>query len=82
MVRVQIQLTKEQVRASRERARQEGRSIADLVRASVSEYLATRWPADRREHVRRARRLTGRFRSGRAELASEHDRYLEGAFGP
>ena len=56
--------------------------MADLVRQSVSAYLATRRPADREELVRRAWHLTGRFRSGCADLAGEHDRHLEGAIDP
>lgn len=80
MIRTQIQLTEEQSRALKERARQEQRSMADLVRESVTEYLARRAPLDRKELRRRARQLAGRFQSGQPDLAEEHDRFLDEAF--
>jgi predicted transcriptional regulator len=80
MIRTQIQLTEEQARALRELASRDHRSMADLVRESVSEYLARRRPTDRGGLARQARELAGRFRSGRPDLAEEHDRHLEEAF--
>ena len=80
MVRTQIQLTEEQARALRARARLEERPMAELVRESVAEYLARRPAPDVRELARRARDLQGRFRSGRPDFAEEHDRYLDDAF--
>ena len=64
----------------RVRARLEERSMADLVRECVAEYLARRPVPDVRELARRARGLRGRFRSGCPELAEAHDRYLDDAF--
>ena len=81
MIRTQIRLTEEQARALKLQARREERSMADLVRESVSEYLARRGVVDRTTLARRARELDGRFRSGRPELADEHDRHLDEAFG-
>lgn len=80
MKRTQIQLTEEQARALRTQARMEERSIAELVRESVAEYLARRGGADMWELARRARTLKGRFHSGHADLAEAHDRYLEDVF--
>lgn len=77
MIRMQIRLTEVQARALRSQARFEQRSVADLVRESVSEYLARRRVVDRRELGRRVRDLSGRFRSGRRDLAEEHDRHLD-----
>ena len=81
MIRTQIQLTEEQARALRARARLEERPMAELVRESVAEYLARRPTPDVRELARRARDLEGRFRSRCPDLAEEHDRYLDEAFG-
>ena len=81
MIRTQIQLTEEQARALRVRARLEERPMAELVRESVAEYLARRPAPDVRELARRARDLEGRFRSGCPDFAEEHDRYLDEAFG-
>ena len=80
MIRTQIQLTEEQSRALRMRARLEERPMAELVRESVAEYLARRPVPDVRELARRARDHEGRFRSGCPDLAEDHDRYLDEAF--
>ena len=82
MIRTQIQLTEEQARALRAQARLEDRSMVDLVRECVAEYLARRRTSDIRELARRARGLKGRFRSGSPDLAEAHDRYLDDAFDP
>ena len=80
MIRTQIQLTEEQARALKARARQEERSMSDLVRESVREYLTRRRTVDREDLARRARALAGRFGSGDPELAEQHDRHLDEAF--
>ena len=80
MIRTQIQLTEDQVRALKARARMEERSVAELVRESIGEYLARRSAPDPREMVLRARNLKGRFHSGHPDLAEAHDRYLDEAF--
>ena len=80
MIRTQIQLTASQARALKERARLEERSVADLVRVSVSEYLARHPARDRRDMVRRSRELVGRYHSKRPDLAENHDHYLADAY--
>ena len=80
MIRTQIQLTEEQLKSLKALAREEERSVADLVRQSVAEYLVRRPAVDRAELVRRARGLIGRYRSGMPDLAEDHDRYLDDAF--
>ena len=80
MIRTQIQLTEEQLRSLKALARDEERSVADLVRQSVAEYLIRRPTMDRAEQVERARGLIGRYRSGIPDLAEDHDRYLDDAF--
>ena len=81
MIRTQVQLTETQARALRTQARLEERSMADLVRESVSEYLARRHVVDRGEVARRALALAGRYRSGCRDLAEDHDAHLDEAFG-
>ena len=80
MVRTQVQLPEELARALKEQAQREDRSMADLVRACVADYLARRPIAERAVLSRRARAVAGRFRSGCPDLAEEHDRYLDEAF--
>lgn len=59
----------------------ETRSVSDLVRESVVRFLRETPRANRLELARRADALIGKFRSGTPDLAVEHDRYLEEAFG-
>lgn len=80
MVRTQIQLTEAQAQALRLQARLQQRSMADLVRESVSEYLRRRRAVDRDETARRALALAGGFRSGCRDLAADHDQFLDEAF--
>ena len=80
MIRTQVQLTDAQARSLKAQARLQDRSVADLVRESVADYLTRRGVEDRDALVRRARELAGRFRSGCRGLAEEHDRHLDEAF--
>lgn len=79
-VRTQVQLTEEQARALKTRARDEERSMAALVRESISEYLARQPVRDRGALLDRARALTGRFHSGCADVAENHDAHLDEAY--
>ena len=54
--------------------------MAELVRESVTEYLARRPAGDRRALLGRAQALTGRFHSGCSDVAENHDRHLDGAY--
>ena len=80
MIRTQIQLTAAQAQSLRAQARLQERSMADLIRESVSEYLARRHVVDRDELARRALAQAGRYRSGCRTLAEDHDKYLDEAF--
>lgn len=68
MIRTQVQLTEEQVRALKEIALQENASIADLTRNAI---LMT-------ERRHRALAVVGRCRSGQADVSERHDEYLVG----
>jgi len=78
MVRTQIQLTEHQARALKRLAAARGRSMADLIRASVDDLLGQ--PEAQADTRRRERALSaaGRFNSGVADIAENHDRYLAG----
>jgi len=80
MVRTQIQLTDEQAKALKEAAARQGRSMAELVRDGVEAVLRAEAGPSREELKRRAIEALGRFRSGKADVSSEHDRYLAEAF--
>jgi hypothetical protein len=81
MIRTQIQLTEKQARKLRAQARQQGISLAEIIRRCVDKGLADEM-VDRARLYERAAGLIGRFpdRSGASNIAEEHDRYLEKAF--
>ncbi len=77
MIRTQIQLTEEQHRRLRRRARAEGISLAELVRRSVDAALAAEAPS-RAPLYDRAAALVGHFHDPDAatDLSRRHDDYL------
>ena len=76
VVRIQVQLTEEQLAALRRLASRRGVSISELVRRGVDILL--RGPEAEQDRVQseRARAAAGRFRSGLGDLAEAHDRFL------
>lgn len=81
MIRTQIQLTKEQSRRLREEAGRSGRSVAEVIRQSVDRYLE-QGAASQASAVSRlsALEVSGRFRSGRSDIAVKHDDYLDESY--
>lgn len=77
-MRVRFRLTEVQARVLRDRARSEGRPVADLIGEAVDRFPI----ADREALVRRAAEALGRHRSGLPDLAEDHDRYLAEDFDP
>jgi len=76
VVRIQVQLTEEQLASLKRLAARRGVSVSELVRQGVDAVL--RGPQAEQERLRRerARAAAGRFRSGLGDLAEAHDRYL------
>ena len=81
MVRTQIQLTDEQARKLRRKAKQQGVSMSAMIRRCLDSGLDDQG-ADRAGLYERAGLLVGRFpdRKGARDLAANHDRHLEDAF--
>jgi hypothetical protein len=81
MVRTQIQLTEEQLRKLRARARERGLSLAEMIRRCVDVALADEI-RDRGSFYEKAANIMGRFpdKQGATDLARKHDGYLEEAF--
>lgn len=80
MLRVQVQLTEEQLRALRVQAAREHVSVSELVRRAVDarREAATVPAAD--ELKRRALEAAGRFASGTCDVSQRHDEYLSDAY--
>ena len=81
MIRTQVQLTERQLEALRRDSAATGRSVAELIRQGVDQYLAARSELGREERIERAIRVAGRFSSGRSDVSANHDRHLAEAFG-
>lgn len=78
LIRTQVQLTGDQVRALRQMAAERGASVAELVRQAVDALVRSGVPQDERR--RRALQAVGRFGSGRRDVSARHDEYLEEAY--
>jgi hypothetical protein len=76
-----VQLTEIQLKALRQASAATGRSVADLIREGVDQYLAGRTDVGREERVERAIRIAGMFSSGLTDVSAKHDRHLAEAFG-
>ena len=81
MIRTQVQLTDRQLEALRQASAATRRSVADLIRQGVDQYLAGRVELGREERIERAIRVAGKFSSGRSDVSANHDRHLAESFG-
>jgi hypothetical protein len=81
MVRTQIQLTERQYREVKRIAREDGVSLAEIIRRFVDGALGGRLAGGRGELYERAAQLVGAFRAARRDLSTKHDSHLEEAFG-
>jgi len=78
MIRMQIQLTDDQLAAVHQTAEARGVSKAAVIRQLVDERLV----ADRDERWARALGVIGRYRSGKPNTTSiDHDAALDEAYG-
>jgi len=81
MHRTQIQLSDEQTRALRDLSVQHNKSVAQLIREAIDEFLRSRHMPAGDEPRRRAIQAAGRFHSGVPDLATRHDDYLAESYG-
>ncbi|MBI4729601.1 MAG: ribbon-helix-helix domain-containing protein [Acidobacteria bacterium] len=81
MLRTQVQFTEEQGRRLRRLAAEMGVSVSELVRRGVELLLRSEEEPPGADVHERALAAVGRFRSGCRDIAAEHDRYLDEAFG-
>ncbi len=81
MIRTQVQLTEEQVKALKDIAARKKESMAGLIREAVDEFLKEEKGLSYEEKKIRAIRAIGRFRSGKSDISVNHDKYLEEIYG-
>lgn len=80
MIRTQVQLTEQQVLRLRALAAERGVSISELVRNGVDHILDHAERGEYGDRAQRAIAATGRFHSGRTDVARRHDEYLVAAY--
>lgn len=76
MVRTQIQLEERQYELLKRLAKEEGKSMAELIRMAV-DYLDTHRGRGSQHAIRdRAKQAAGQFKSGLGDLSARHDDYF------
>ena len=80
MVRTQIQLTEDQVKALEKMATSRHLSVAELIRRAVNTMIKSSHVVDVEERHQRALDIVGRFSSGKRDISRKHDLYLTDAY--
>lgn len=80
MIRTQIQLQEEQLKALKRIAAAKQSSIAELIRKAVDNIIETGAVPDYEERRKRAIEIAGKFRSGKHDISLRHDEYLVEAY--
>jgi hypothetical protein len=80
MVRTQIQLTQEQVKAVKAIAALGNMSSAEVIRQAIDRLVKSRSVVDEKLKRSRALRIAGMFRSGTHDVSKNHDAYLAEAY--
>jgi len=80
MIRTQIQLTEEQVKALKKIANKKHVSLAELIRQGVNALMRLSGEVTIDERKKRAIAAAGRFLSGKKDISTKHDEYLTEAF--
>lgn len=80
MIRTQIQLTEAQLRKVRRLARDEGVSLAEIIRRFIDGALGKQ-ATGRDVLYERAAGLLGAFRAPERHLSTRHDGHLDEVFG-
>ena len=80
MIRTQIQMTEEQIKKLKKIASKKHRSMAEIIRQAINNFMAVKADADIEERKTRAIAAAGRFHSKVSDLSEAHDKYLAEAF--
>jgi hypothetical protein len=79
VIRTQVSLTEDQMRALKREAGRRGVSIASIVRKAVDAELRN---DDRDEKIRRAMEVMGKYTSAHNDISQNHDLYLDPDYEP
>ncbi len=81
MIRTQIQLTEEQISKLKRIAGREQKSVAELIRQAIDQWLVLAEPLSIEERKQRALSIMGKYHSGLADVGVNHDKYLNESSG-
>ena len=73
-------MKEEQIKKLKKIASKEHRSIAEIIRQAVNNFMAIKADVDFEERRKRAIAAAGRFHSKASDLSLSHDKYLVEAF--
>lgn len=82
MVRTQIQLTEEQYLQLKQLALKRRRSLANLVREGVEKVINEAGEPNLDEARRNALSVVGKYHSGKKDVSTQHDQYLNESYKP
>ena len=77
LVRTQVQITEEQMRALKNLAKERGTSIAELIRQSVDQFIQSPEILTKENRIQRGMSVAGKFHSGHHDISENHDQYLD-----
>ena len=76
MVRTQVQFPEEELKELKREAAEEGISVSEAIRRYVAEGRRAKRKPTRKELMKRALAVAGKFNSGIPDLAERHDDYF------
>ncbi|MBW1889133.1 MAG: CopG family transcriptional regulator [Deltaproteobacteria bacterium] len=80
MIRTQIQLSETQAHMLKQLSAARQESVASLIRKAVDQFLITGKP-DRPAMYRLAESVIGKYKAEQSDISTNHDAYLDEAFG-
>jgi len=80
MIRTQVQLKEEQIKALKEVAARKGVSMSEIVRQAVDNTIRSEKVISYEEKCSKALKIMGKTRSGKTDISVNHDKYLAEAY--
>jgi hypothetical protein len=80
MVRTQVYLREEQVKAIKRIASAKGLSAAEVIRGAIDRGFLSSFSDDWDDRRQRALEIVGKFRSGKPSISTKHDQCLVKAY--
>ncbi len=76
MIRTRIRLTEKQYEQLKDASHKKNVSVAELIRKGIDAYMSREAMPSNSDIRRRAGQIAGKYRSGKGDLSTSHDKYL------